>query len=99
MSVLHTSVRKIWFEQIKNGTKKEEYKEVSSYWTDRLCNGSAFYYYDAVVFHCGVETLLVECKGIECDFGDISKGAPVGKAYIIRLGRVLRYYIDHSRIT
>lgn len=99
MSVLHTSIRKIWFDMIKKGVKKEEYKEVCPYWTDRLYNGETCYHYDAIVFHCGIETLLVECLGIEYGYGDLDSGAPINKAYIIKLGQVLRYYIDRSRLT
>lgn len=36
MKTLTLSLKKQWFDKIKDGTKKEEYRETSAYWTTRL---------------------------------------------------------------
>lgn len=37
-AVLHLTLTKKWFDMIKSGEKKEEYREFKQYWIDRLCN-------------------------------------------------------------
>ena len=34
--VLQLSVKRKWFDLIKAGTKREEYREIKSYWVSRL---------------------------------------------------------------
>ena len=34
---LHLTLKKEWFDMIKNGEKKEEYRDIVPYWTRRLC--------------------------------------------------------------
>ena len=34
---LHLTLKKEWFDMIKSGEKKEEYKDIVPYWTKRLC--------------------------------------------------------------
>lgn len=34
---LYLSLKKQWFELIKSGIKKEEYRELNQYWINRLC--------------------------------------------------------------
>lgn len=36
--MLTLPIKKKWFEKIKNGEKKEEYREIKPYWTKRLNN-------------------------------------------------------------
>lgn len=83
-----------WYELIKAGIKKEEYREITSYWERRLC----FFPYDkkqqrdfiTVRFHKGYtkENILFECKGIEIGEGRTEWGAKPGKIYfIIKLGK------------
>ena len=37
-TVLRLTLKKKWFDMIKAGIKKEEYREVKRYWIQRLCN-------------------------------------------------------------
>ena len=34
--VLHLTLKKYWFDMIKSGIKKEEYREIKDYWVKRL---------------------------------------------------------------
>ena len=36
MKILHLTLKKKWFELIKSGVKKEEYREIKPYWIVRL---------------------------------------------------------------
>lgn len=36
MKTLHLSLKREWFEMIKSGDKKEEYREINPYWAKRL---------------------------------------------------------------
>lgn len=83
-----------WYELIKAGIKKEEYREITNYWERRLC---FFPYYTrnprnfiTVCFHKGYtkDKILIECKGIEIGEGRSEWGAKPGKQYfIIKLGK------------
>lgn len=35
--VLRLTLKKYWFDMIKSGVKKEEYREIKDYWVNRLC--------------------------------------------------------------
>ena len=37
MKTLHLTLKKKWFDMIKAGIKKEEYREIKPYWINRLC--------------------------------------------------------------
>lgn len=39
MRVLHLTLKKKWFDMIASGEKKEEYRELKSYWAKRLAEG------------------------------------------------------------
>ncbi len=36
--ILHLTVNRKWFDLIKAGTKREEYREIKPYWINRLIN-------------------------------------------------------------
>lgn len=36
--MLTLPIKKKWFDMIKSGEKKEEYREIKPYWTKRFCN-------------------------------------------------------------
>ena len=36
MKILDLVLKKEWFDMIKNGNKREEYREIKPYWTKRL---------------------------------------------------------------
>ena len=60
--VLH--VRKEYFDQIKAGKKKEEYREIKDYWTKRLFMQK----YDAVVIMKGYPKFSEMCEDNCIDF-------------------------------
>lgn len=78
-AVLRLTLKKKWFDMIKAGIKKEEYREVKRYWIQRLCDEveyennygnweGVFKKFTHVEFKNGygkdVPTILVEFKGI-----------------------------------
>jgi len=36
MKILHLPIKKHWFDMIKSGEKKEEYREIKDYWENRF---------------------------------------------------------------
>ncbi len=38
MKTLHLNLKKIWFDMILSSEKKEEYREITTYWINRLFN-------------------------------------------------------------
>lgn len=36
MKTLHLNLKKEWFDLISSGVKKEEYREIKQYWSDRF---------------------------------------------------------------
>lgn len=48
MKILRLAVRKKYFEEIKTGIKKEEYREIKPYWINKLATN-----YDEVWITCG----------------------------------------------
>ena len=63
MKSLHLTLCKKWFDMIKSGIKKEEYREIKPYWETRLRKK-----YDAVKFVNGYcknsPSFLIELEGI-----------------------------------
>lgn len=47
---LHLTLQKKWFDMVKSGDKKEEYREIKIFWTRRLTNkdGTFKQFYDVV---------------------------------------------------
>jgi len=43
---LHLTLKKVWFDMILSGEKKEEYREIKPYWIKRLCPND----YDLTLF-------------------------------------------------
>ena len=90
MKILHLTLKKKWFDMIKSGVKKEEYREIKPYWVKRLANKS----YDAIKFRNGYNpnspTLLIEMKGVSRSLGIVEWGAPEATpVYILQLGAIL----------
>lgn len=50
MSTLHLHVKKKYFDQIKSGEKKYEYRRMTPYWKKRLVIGRE---YNLIVIYCG----------------------------------------------
>lgn len=91
---LHLIEKNEWYQLIKKGIKKEDYREMTSYWERRLC---FFPYYTrnprnfiTVCCHNGYtkEKIFVACEGIEMGTGRPEWGATPGKKYFkIKLGK------------
>jgi len=107
-AVLRLTLKKKWFDMIKAGIKKEEYREVKRYWIQRLCDEveyetnygnweGVFKKFTHVEFKNGYSkdapTMLVEFKGLR-----IGEAKPEWsdnwqrEVFVISLGTVL-----HSR--
>ena len=92
--VLHLTLHRNWFDAIRAGRKKEEYRNATPYWDSRLrlkdtdgdgCGGKIFKQFDEVRFVNGYGKnrpfMRVECKGIYVSFNT--------KRYVICLGKIL----------
>lgn len=79
--ILHLTLHRKWFDAIANGTKAEEYRTATPYWTTRL-EGKTF---DVIHFRNGYSLdkpfMKVECKKIELRADQ--------KTYAIHLGKIL----------
>jgi hypothetical protein len=89
-SVLILTIKKEWFDLIRKGIKKTEYREIKRVWDKRLGNSQ----YDYVVFSNGYSRkspkILAECKSITKGRGTPEWGAEENKEYYcIELGRIL----------
>lgn len=99
MKILHLVLKYKWFDMIKSGEKKEEYRDPTKYWAKRLESNRedlffySFKHYDAIRFQRGYtspEMMLVECKEICFGKGQEKWGAePNKKYYVIKLGEIL----------
>jgi ASC-1-like (ASCH) protein len=71
MEVLHLTLRKKWFDLIKSGEKKIEYREIKPYWTKRLFdeNGEAVKY-DFIIFRNGYSK---DAPKIKVGFKDVKE--------------------------
>lgn len=88
---LTLTIKRKWFDMIKSGEKKEEYRERKLYWHNRLWQDGKLKEFDRVLFINGYrpesERLLVECTGIGLGVGHPDWGAVEGETYyIIQLG-------------
>lgn len=88
MKILHMTLTARWFDMIASGEKKEEYREIKSYWTKRLNK-----HYDIVRFSNGYSPdsrkMDVEVLGITVGTGRTDWGAYEGTVYYcIELGEV-----------
>lgn len=95
--VLHLTLKKKWFDMIKAGEKKEEYREIKPYWSKRLIwKNDMLRDFGYVLFKNGYSKdapqMLFEVKGIRADFGKKKWGAEEGQKYfVIRLGKEIDY--------
>ena len=65
MADLFIIIKRKYFDQIKDGSKKEEYREITQYWSNRLIDRQ----YDNVIFQAGYQKqsprLKVKFKGVK----------------------------------
>ena len=52
MKTLHLNIKKKWFDMILSGEKKEEYKEIKTFWIKRLLNKNWQRWYSFSVQNC-----------------------------------------------
>ena len=98
MKVLHLTLKKKWFDLIKSGEKKHEYRQDKPYWRKRLVdeNGEGKHF-DIIQFRNGYSkdapTIFVKCNGIS--FTSDKWWTPkhgeefTGDIIVISLGKVL----------
>lgn len=85
--ILHLTLKKKWFDLIKSGEKKFEYREIKPYWTKRLCSKSPPNKFDYIIFTNGYRKdspkIKVEWKGMGLEE---FKGKP---CFAIKLGKII----------
>ena len=89
--MLTLPIKKKWFDMIKSGEKKEEYREIKSYWTKRLGfedkgTGRVLSVERYVLFRNGYSSNspTIKCKvSIYQDYGVPSWGASIGEVYYV----------------
>jgi len=83
--ILHLNLYRKYFDQIAEGTKTIEYRDVTIYWKRRIENKE----YDIIKFRNGyaknAPTMLVEYKGY--DVADMN--GKIGHEYRIKLGKII----------
>jgi len=90
MKILHLTLKKKWFDMIRSGIKKEEYREIKPYWRKRLLHSK----FDAIHFRNGygraVPSFTIELTGLYRSLGIVKWGAPEGEeVFILRLGEII----------
>jgi len=84
MKILHLTLHKKWFDEILNGTKKIEYREIKPYWTKRLFDDRKPKKFDIILFRNGYgkksPQMKVEFLGVKVE----------NNKYNILLGKVLK---------
>lgn len=92
IKILYLTLKKKWFDMIASGEKKEEYREIKSWWKKRLINEDENF--DVVVFRNGYSenapTIGVEFKGLFLGYGKKEWGGGNNKeVFVIKLGKIL----------
>lgn len=98
---LYLVLQKKWFEEILSGNKKEEYRDFTDFYINRLCETdkktgeiTAIKPYTSVKFQEGynkdARQMVVECKGvmIEADEG-VTEYDAENCNFVIELGEIL----------
>lgn len=89
--ILHLTFKgKDWFDMIKNGIKKEEYREIKPYWESRLDNK----HFDTVKLQMGRRSnspsIYIKCNGIEKGGEGKKEWGWEKPCYKIKLGDILK---------
>ena len=83
MKILNLSIKSVYFDQIRRGTKKEEYRKYNDYYIERCTyeeDGRRYLVpFDALVLYQGKRAMTVSLKDITCD----------GKHFVFHLGEIL----------
>lgn len=99
---LHLNLKKKWFDMILSGEKKEEYREIKSYWLTRFkyyCNHEDMthelnYDFDTITFKNGYSK---NSPSFVIELIDISFGKAVeewsdnwqGEVFVLKLGKLI----------
>ena len=70
MKTLTLSLKKKWFDMIKSGEKKEEYRECSEYWISRFCKLCCWFEYVFIGPRppgIGPRRKMISCDHLNCD--------------------------------
>jgi hypothetical protein len=91
MNILHLTLKKKWFDMILSGEKKEEYREIKKYWSDRFYGVNN---YSLVCFTNGYgnhrPSLTIELNDICVGQGNTEWGAPNDQdVFILELGLII----------
>jgi len=82
--ILHLNLYRKWFDQILNGEKKEEYRDITPYWTKRLFDRDGNQRkYDFIIFRNGYSKNALEMK---IEFLGVEKK---DKKFVIKLGKIM----------
>jgi hypothetical protein len=105
MKILHLTIKKKWFDMIASGEKKEEYREIKSFWSIRLSGyslahglvrvGQNLKSFDVVRFRNGYSktsrTITVKFEGLAMCEGSEEWGAePETRYFVIKLGEIIK---------
>lgn len=88
---LHLVLKAKWFDMIKSGEKKEEYRNMTDYWHKRIGNRADEI--TSIVFHRGYTNITHEreVEKIDTGFGNPEWGDFIlKKQYRIRLGKEVK---------
>ena len=96
--ILYLTLKKEFFNQIKSGEKKAEYREYKPFWTKRLMNpDNTFKCYDFILFQNGYRKdapqMLVEFKGIKI-IKERTGWFRTDKYFEIELGQIVKFTDD-----
>ncbi|PIO07908.1 hypothetical protein COU59_02525 [Candidatus Pacearchaeota archaeon CG10_big_fil_rev_8_21_14_0_10_34_12] len=85
MRVLHLTLHKKWFDEIKSGKKKEEYREIKPYWINRLFdNKGKPKNFDIVEFRNGYSK---NARKMSVEFLGLKK---IKSEIVIKLGELIK---------
>ena len=76
--MLTLTIKKKWFDMIKSGEKKEEYREIKPYWTKRFYNNL----YDIKIVDNITKINIFEAQGTVIFKNGYQKDAPQIKCFI-----------------
>lgn len=84
---LHLVLKAKWFDMIKSGEKKEEYRDCSGYWIKRIWKNRNNI--KSIAFHRGYTNVVheMECLSIGMGIGNPQWGAPENEVIILKLGK------------
>jgi hypothetical protein len=83
--MLTLPIKKKWFDMIKSGNKKEEYREIKPYWTSRFSKYNWALPFE-IIFRNGYGNSkpAIKCNvKLETDYGCTNWGAEIGKVYYV----------------